>query len=76
MLRAGERFDSRSFSEGWYPGARTITNLSWVQELTKTVTSLLNIPSVLAQVLMLKLSLIIESNGFTREERKSLGRIC
>ena len=21
MLRAGERFDSHSFSEGWYPGA-------------------------------------------------------
>ncbi len=27
-LRADERFDSRSFSEGWCPGARTITNLS------------------------------------------------
>jgi hypothetical protein len=30
-LRADERFDSRSFSEGWCPGATTITNLSWVQ---------------------------------------------
>ena len=29
------------------PGTWPITNLSWVQELTKTVTSLLNIPSVL-----------------------------
>jgi len=27
-LRANERFDSRSFSEGWCPGARAITNLS------------------------------------------------
>ena len=31
-----------------YPGTLTITNLSWEQEQTKTVTSLLNIPSVLA----------------------------
>ena len=31
-LRADARFDSRSFSEGWCPGARIITNLSWVQE--------------------------------------------
>jgi hypothetical protein len=31
-LRADERFDSRSFSEGWCPGARTITNLSWEQD--------------------------------------------
>jgi len=27
-LRAVARFDSRSFSEGWCPGARIITNLS------------------------------------------------
>jgi hypothetical protein len=27
-LRADERFDSRSFSEGWCPGATTITKLS------------------------------------------------
>jgi hypothetical protein len=27
-LRADARFVSRSFSEGWCPGARTITNLS------------------------------------------------
>jgi hypothetical protein len=31
-LRADARFDSRSFSEGWCPGATAITNLSWVQE--------------------------------------------
>jgi len=41
-LRADARFDSRSFlwppkrseggSEGWCPGAKNITNLSWVQE--------------------------------------------
>ncbi len=35
------------------PGATTIANLSWVQELSKTVTSLLNIPSVLAVALIL-----------------------
>jgi len=28
QLHADARFDSRSFSEGWCPGARTITNLS------------------------------------------------
>jgi len=27
-LRADARFDSRSFSEGWCPGTKTITNLS------------------------------------------------
>jgi hypothetical protein len=32
QLRADARFDSRSFSEGWCPGATAITNLSWVQE--------------------------------------------
>ena len=31
-LLADARFVSRSFSEGWCPGARTTTNLSWVQE--------------------------------------------
>jgi hypothetical protein len=41
-LHIDARFDSRSFlwppkrseggSEGWCPGARTTTNLSWVQE--------------------------------------------
>jgi hypothetical protein len=31
-LRADARFDSRSFSEGWCPGAKIITKLSWVQE--------------------------------------------
>jgi len=31
-LSADARFASRSFSEGWCSGARTITNLSWVQE--------------------------------------------
>jgi len=36
-LRADARFDSRSFSEGWCPGARTITNLSWVQEQKQKV---------------------------------------
>jgi hypothetical protein len=35
ILWANARFDSRSFSEGWCPGARTITYLSWVQELSK-----------------------------------------
>ena len=30
-LREDVRFDSRSLSEGWCPGARTITNLSWEQ---------------------------------------------
>ena len=29
---ADARFDSRSFSEGWCPGAKTITNLSCEQE--------------------------------------------
>jgi hypothetical protein len=28
QLRADARFDSRSFSEGWCPGATSITNLS------------------------------------------------
>jgi len=31
-LGADAPFDSRSFSEGWCPGATAITNLSWVQE--------------------------------------------
>jgi hypothetical protein len=31
-LRAGARFVSRSFSEGWCPGETTITNLSWVKK--------------------------------------------
>jgi len=31
-LRTDARFVSRSFSEGWCPGAATITKLSWVQE--------------------------------------------
>jgi len=34
-LQADARFASRSLSEGWCPGARAITNLSWVQELSK-----------------------------------------
>ena len=32
LLLADARFDSRSFSEGWCPGARIITKLSWEQE--------------------------------------------
>jgi hypothetical protein len=31
-MKADARFGSRSFSEGWCPGSKTITNLSWVQE--------------------------------------------
>jgi hypothetical protein len=31
-LRAKARFDSCSSSEGWCPGATTITNLSWELE--------------------------------------------
>jgi hypothetical protein len=32
ILRADERFVSHSFSDGWCPCARTITNLSWEKE--------------------------------------------
>jgi len=32
MKRADARFVSRSFSEGWCPGKRNITNLSREQE--------------------------------------------
>jgi hypothetical protein len=34
-LRADARCASRSFSEGWCPGATAITNLSWEQEQSK-----------------------------------------
>jgi len=36
-LCADERFDSRSFSEGWCPGATSITNLSRGQEQKQKV---------------------------------------
>jgi hypothetical protein len=36
-LRADARFVSRSFSEGWCPGATAITKLSWVQEQKQKV---------------------------------------
>jgi hypothetical protein len=68
-LLADARFDSRSFSEGWCPGATTITNLFWEQEQklrsvatksrlggAKTVTNNLPILSVLAHVIILKFS--------------------
>jgi hypothetical protein len=69
-FRVDASFASRSFSEGWCPGATIITNLSRVQEQklrirrlaetksrhggTKSVTSNLPILSVLAAALFIK----------------------